>query len=85
MPSKLFRGRPEYRVSRQQNRLALQVVILLAVVKLILEAATYLNVIIGRDSDIAPVEQRMNVLPMQKPISWAVASALSIGSDVTSV
>ena len=85
MPIQLLRRRPESRITGQQNCLALQGVILLAVIEFVLEATADLNVEVRRDGEVATVEQRMDILSQQQSVAWVVTPTVSIGSNVGSI
>jgi hypothetical protein len=66
----------------ERSRLSLKSVILLAIVEFLFEAAAHFYSIIWSDGQVATVKQRVDILPQQKAVSGAVASTVSVGSDV---
>ena len=63
----------------------MQRVILLAVIKLLLEAMTDLDRVVGRDSQVAPVKQSMQVLPKQETVARTMGSTISVGANVRGI
>ena len=52
-------------------------VIFRPVIELLFDSLADLNVIVGRDSDVSPVEQRVNILAEQNAIGRRMCTALS--------
>jgi len=60
----------------------MQRVILFAVIKLFLEAMTNLDRVVGRDSQVAPVKESVQILPKQKAIARTMGSTIRVRSYV---
>ena len=62
------------------DRLAVQFVVMPPVLELFLDTAAHLEAQIGRDGDVARIEQAMNVAPKQEPIARVMFAAVAIAS-----
>jgi hypothetical protein len=62
------------------DRLAVQFVVMPPVLELFLDTAGHLEAQIGRDGDVARIEQAMNVAPKQEPIARVMFAAVAIAS-----
>ena len=81
VPAQCLGIRASRYVLRREDRPPVQFIVVPAVIELLLDAAAHFEAKIGRDGDIARIEQAMDVAPKQESIGPRLA-AVAVGTDM---
>ncbi len=82
MPPKVLDRRSQVRPDRIPHELAMQAVVLAAIVEILVDAPAHLDVVIGGDRQVSPIEESVEIAAQQQPVVDSMLALGRIGANM---